>query len=372
MAGGASVHRRQPSICLNMIVRNEAHIIAELLNSVAAYIDYWVIADTGSDDGTQDVIRRHMLELGISGELHERPWKNFGYNRSEALALAQGRADYIWQMDADDLVVGTLDLSCLNSDAGVMRIRSPGVSYWRPHIFRDGVPFHFTGVVHEYAVCDIPFISQRIEGDYAIESRRLGSRSKDPEKYQRDIELLMAEVERNPDDSRSVFYLARSYNSLYDWPNAAAWYSKRAEMGGWEEEVFYSLWRMATAAEHLGEPVPQVQDAYLRAWEYRPSRAEPLYDLACYFRRMEKYDRGHLFAQYAAAIPAPSDESLFLDPDVYRFRALDEEAVCASWIGRTDEAAELWRRILAMDDLPDDDRRRIVDNLNHITGYPAG
>ena len=45
------------TICLNMIVKNEAHIILETLNSVKKYIDYWVISDTGSTDGTQTVIK---------------------------------------------------------------------------------------------------------------------------------------------------------------------------------------------------------------------------------------------------------------------------------------------------------------------------
>ena len=69
-----------PTICLNMIVRNEAHIVHELLDCVAPYISSWVIVDTGSEDGTQDIIRKHMANLGIPGELHERPWKNFGHN----------------------------------------------------------------------------------------------------------------------------------------------------------------------------------------------------------------------------------------------------------------------------------------------------
>src|ERR1700719_892452 len=59
----------RPAICLNMIVRNEAHIVAEVLDTVAPHITYWVIVDTGSDDGTQNLIRRHMGTLGIPGEL---------------------------------------------------------------------------------------------------------------------------------------------------------------------------------------------------------------------------------------------------------------------------------------------------------------
>ncbi len=62
----------RPAICLNMIVRNEAHIVGEVLDVVAPHITSWVIVDTGSDDGTQDVIRSHVAGLGIPGELHQR------------------------------------------------------------------------------------------------------------------------------------------------------------------------------------------------------------------------------------------------------------------------------------------------------------
>ncbi len=96
----------RPTICLNMIVKNEAHIIAETLDSVAPHISSWVIVDTGSTDGTQDLIRNHMAGLGIPGELYERPWRNFGHNRTEALHLAQGHGDYIWAIDADETVSG--------------------------------------------------------------------------------------------------------------------------------------------------------------------------------------------------------------------------------------------------------------------------
>lgn len=370
---------RQHSICLNMIVRNEAHVIAELIDSVAPYIDTWVIVDTGSDDGTQDVIREHMANLGIPGELHERPWRNFGHNRSEALKLAQGHADYIWVMDADDLLVGTLDLKSLSSDAARMRVESPGVSYWRLQIFRDGMPFRYEGVVHEYATCDLPYSSQRLGGDCVIQSRRIGGRNLDPQKYQRDIDLLLTELERNPDDSRSVFYIARSYNCLYDWSNAREWYARRAEMGGWEEEVFYSLWRVATAMEALGEPWPQVQDAYLRAWEYRPTRAEPLFDIATHYRKSGRYALAHLFAERAAGIPLPTEDSLFINLEVYRFRALDEQAVSASLLGNQAEALDLCRRLLTITGIPEVERKRIAQNrditakalLASATSYPA-
>ena len=63
---------RQGKVCLNMIVRNEAHVITETLDSVSRLIDYWVIVDTGSEDGTQQIIESYFQEKGIEGELHSR------------------------------------------------------------------------------------------------------------------------------------------------------------------------------------------------------------------------------------------------------------------------------------------------------------
>ena len=78
------------SLCLNMIVKNEAAVIRRCLDSVLPIIDHWVIVDTGSTDGTQDIIRAHLKDL--PGELHERPWRDFAYNRSEALELARWKS----------------------------------------------------------------------------------------------------------------------------------------------------------------------------------------------------------------------------------------------------------------------------------------
>ena len=223
-----------------MIVRNEAHIIHEALDSVAPYISSWVIVDTGSDDGTQDLIRNHMARLGIPGELHERPWRNFGHNRTEALTLAQGHGDYIWVMDADDIVVGTPDFTRLSADIYLHALISDRRRhvYWRPQLFRDGLRVRYVGVIHETPRGTTPTSRCASRASTTSKSRRLGARNLDPQKYARDRDLLLAEVERNPEDARSVFYLAQSYFGLGDFVNARKWYARRVEMGGWDEEVY--------------------------------------------------------------------------------------------------------------------------------------
>ena len=178
-----------------------------------------------------------------------------------------------------------------------------------------------------------------------------------------DRDLLLAEVEHNPEDTRSVYFLAQSYLCLGDFVNARKWYARRAEMGGWAEEVYYSMYRVAQAMAQLGEPWPDVQEAYLKAWEFRPTRAEALHAIAFRCRVEQRYQFAYLFAQRAAEIPFP-EEDLFVPryADIYAWRATDEQAVCASWIGKHAEAFTLCRRLLARPDLPEPDRQRIAAN----------
>jgi hypothetical protein len=163
-------------------------------------------------------------------------------------------------------------------------------------------------------------------------------------------------------DARSVFDLAQSYFDAGDFVNGRKWFERRAEMGGSAEEVYYSLYRVAAAMAHLGEPWPDIQEAYLRAWAFRPTRAEPLYQIAVHYRVEQQYQLGYLFAARAATIPFPEEDILLVEAPVYAWCAIDEQAVCASWIGKHAEAFTLCRRLLARPDLLDERRRAIAHN----------
>ena len=87
------------SICLNMIVKNEAPVIRRCLESVRPIIDYWVIVDTGSTDGTQDIIRDYLRD--VPGELHERLGGISRITAPRRLSSARP-GDYSLIIDADD------------------------------------------------------------------------------------------------------------------------------------------------------------------------------------------------------------------------------------------------------------------------------
>ena len=65
------IMEKTPTICLNMIVRNESHIIENTLEKLYKKINfsYWVICDTGSTDNTPNIITEFFKKKGIKGEV---------------------------------------------------------------------------------------------------------------------------------------------------------------------------------------------------------------------------------------------------------------------------------------------------------------
>jgi hypothetical protein len=175
------------------------------------------------------------------------------------------------------------------------------------------------------------------------------------------IERFLAEAESNPDDPLPVHMLAQIYYNAKDFDNARTYSERLIEIGTDGENTFLAMLRIAQSMDKLDSPWSDVQDAYMRAWEFRPTRAEPLYGIARRYTAEKRYGLGYLFAERAAQISMP-DDMVIHEPSIYAWRAIDEQAVCASAIGRHIEAFTLCRRLLGRSDISDDDRNRIAAN----------
>jgi hypothetical protein len=183
---------------------------------------------------------------------------------------------------------------------------------------------------------------------------------RDVDPNQRFIDLLRPEVTHNPDDVRQVSMLAQVYFQAGDFANARRWFARMIEIGGSDEGTFWAMLRVAQSMEMLGEPWPDVHDAYLRAWEFRPTRAEPLYDIARHYIAEKRARLGYLYAQRAAEIPLPEDDMTIPHPDLYAWRTTFQQLVCAYHIDKQAEAFTLSRRLLARPDIPEGDRQGIA------------
>ena len=347
-----------------MIVKDEAPVIRRCLDSVRAFIDHWVIVDTGSTDGTQDIIREHLAD--IPGTLYERPWKNFGHNRSEALELARDTADYTFVIDADDELSAPNGLPPIDPavDAYDIVLEGVGISFPRTLIVANRHPWRYEGVLHEYITTDGTTRREAMLGVRILE-RREGARSRNVsarEKYFKDAVTLETALRDEPDNARYVFYLAQSYRDAGLRDDARRTYERRAQMGGWDEEVFYSLLEIARLSLALGNDPATVVHRYLMAFQHRPTRIEPLVELARYHRAREEWALALLMSERAIGVEMTSDR-LFVSVPYWRWGALDEYAIAAYWCGQYTESEWACRKLLDGDALPDDQRARVERNL---------
>ncbi len=368
---------RKNTICLNMIVKDEAHIIKETLENVVKYgIDYYVISDTGSTDNTKEIIKEYFNVKGIPGEVHDDEWKDFGHNRSVALMHARGKADYAWVIDADDLVVGDLKFpDNMTADCYTLTY-GKGFTYHRKQIFKltEELNWHYEDVLHEYPRADKDnTVEFHIGGDYYIDSRRLGSRNKDPNKYLNDAKTFEKAIAENPGDQKNVrrtFYLAQSYYDQSSCSKDMSYteksidiYKKRISMEDWWEEVYYSYYKIAEGFNRLDKSWKIIEKAYLDAYEYSKKfkqqwktnvlRAEPLYRMACYLNSKKmKPKLAYKYALEASKIPYPSGCVLFVNRDVYEYKALFELAICSFNINKYVDSYKICKQIMLKKDLP--------------------
>jgi glycosyltransferase involved in cell wall biosynthesis len=349
------------SICLTMIVRDEEKVILESLNGIYKFINYWVIVDTGSTDKTKELITNFFKDKNIPGELHERPWVNFGHNRTEAFDLANGKCDYMLVMDADDLIEGEPIFTNLRADFYNIR-HGDGFHYDRAQVFKSGLKWKYVGVLHEAPVCEEAKTRGNIGGKYKYISRTMGYRSKDPLKYAHDAEILEAELLKEPTNTRYWFYLGQSYFDANNVKESKRAYAKRVELGGWPEECFYAQFRVAQCAMRLNEPVEVVIAEMLKAFNLRPTRAEPFVMLASYLRAKNLVAMGYPFALAASQLPYPSTDVLFVHTEMYIFRALDELAICFHFLGRIQDSYNINKHMLTRP-IPDADKARIEANM---------
>jgi len=365
-----------PQLGLSMIVKNEEHCIERCLESIAPYIDTWLICDTGSTDKTKEVIQNFFDKKGISGEIVDIPWEGFGASRTKALELCKGKMEYAWMIDADDSVAGKPNIpKKLTADGYTLKIKRGDFTWWRNHIFRLDADWYYEGVLHEFAACKkAPFVALKLEGNYHIEARTEGGRNigvTPQEKYLKDAEILLDALTNEnsphyaPTNSRYVFYLAQSYFDAGDFELAKEWYLKRAQLGGWEEEVFYSMYRVGICSCLLENPWNVIHEAFLQAWAYRPIRAEPLWQLSKLYRQNGNPRLAYLYAKAGLDVPFPEHDILFISHDLWNWSLLDEITATAFYVHKFEEGLAACNLLLKSGKVPKEHLQRIKDNQQH-------
>jgi tetratricopeptide (TPR) repeat protein len=246
-----------PTVSVCMIVRDEQESLPRCLESVRRLADEIIIVDTGSQDATVDIARR------LGAQVHGFPWcDDFSAARNESLRHAT--SDWILVLDADDELgnpsglkeyLATLrplgfaqDKQAQGHPAEARKgrpERSRGASgqdvklcsmrtriphrgragetiVEHPRLFRNHAGFHYRGPVHEQ-LCDG-------SGDAAVADAALdlcvyhhGYLEDEPEqtkRHQRNLRILRAWIERNPQDPWAHFCLGQAHYTNHDMEQA--------------------------------------------------------------------------------------------------------------------------------------------------------
>ena len=344
------------TICAALIVKDEQKIISRCIDSLKSYIDNWVIIDTGSTDKTKKFIKKSFE--GIPGELLDAPWVNFGHNRTELIKICKGKADYLLLVDAD-MVLNVHDENFkknLSADSYLVKYTGP-INYRQKLLVKADLDWEYEGVTHEYIHCKQEKSAKNID---SISFTHLCDGNRRPVKVEEDVKLLEHALIRDSENERHMFYLAQSYFDIKNYKKARYWYEERIKKRGWEEEVYFSIYKAALCKHLEGEEFPMYE--FAAAYEYRPERLEAVYEIIRQLRKEGLYNLAYDICKRAIKKAAPSQDVLFVDQQVYDYKLVDELSICAYWAGEVEESNRLCKELLNNDKIPKEQLERIRNN----------
>ena len=349
-------------ICLAMIVRDESQSLPRLVASLGDIVDEWCIIDTGSTDGTPELVQDLLGHL--PGRLEHRPWKDFGHNRTELVRLCRTLpgVTHLLLADADMTFVAADDfrerLAEQTAPMLLVPVESGAHVHRMPYLVGNDVDWYYESPTHEYLTADVRVDIAPFDALVVIHHADGGARA---DKFERDRHLLEARIIERPDDLRSVFYLARTLQTLGRGDEAIAMYERRIAMGQWEQEIHVSLREIGQIHADAGRAAEAVW-AWQRAIEQRPSRPEAYYRLGRLLNASSLHIAARLWLERAMQLD-PSDDELFVERWIEQWGLRFEHAVACWWTGDRPSADAVFAELAERPDVPDGVRDVCRSNL---------
>jgi len=325
-----------PTICLNMIVKNESNTITRLFDSVIHLIDCYCICDTGSTDDTVSIIYRYFKEKQIPGKIVYQDFVDFSHNRNYALEAALDMAEYLLLLDAD-MILQTFNLNWKKEELGkydayYLFQGNDTYFYKNIRIIRNK-NIQYIGATHEYLSTPSYFSFYEVMKSQLF-ILDIGDGGAKTNKYNRDILLLTAEIEKDPLNIRSHFYLANSYFDIGEFEKAIPIYIKRIQLGGWIQEIWYSYYRIGLSYQKIGK-MGDAMNYWLEGYHVFPQRLEALYEIVFFYRNNGKNLLADLYygiCKKQLDMKHSRNDYLFINNDIYTYKLYYEYTIFSYYL----------------------------------------
>ena len=316
--------------CVMMVV-NEADRILVSLDSTKDWVDSYIFYDTGSSDGTQNIIRKWCEDNKREFHMLEGTFVDYSTSRNVLLDYSdEFNNDYNLLMESGDELKNGDELRrfCDNytgeSTGFFVRQLWGGengveIMYHNVRLIKTKRDWRYKGYVFEHIITPhLEHVLQSQVLDVTLyQDRRTVSRIHNYIQNKKFCDMLLDEYEHNPHDERNIFYLAQTFASLGNSQFAYKFYEMRSKMTGYKEEIFHSLMRCGDLREDSDGKI----DFYKKALAVlHLKRVEPLLCLVEIYKQRNMWHEAFEHAQEALSLNFPIECRLFTDKQAYDYK----------------------------------------------------
>lgn len=308
---------------LCIMVKNGGPQFENMLIDNIDKFDRWTILDTGSSDDTIEIINKVLINKK-PGNLYCEKFINFSESRNRLLELAGNKCKYITMLDDTYVIDGDLRSFLTEvrgdqySNSFSLYVSSDDTLYGSNRIIRSDSGLRYIYRIHE-VITDknniniiIPLNKCKI-----IDRRYDYMEKRTMERKRTDLKLLFEELNENPHNPRTYYYLAQTYNLLEDYENAYKYYLKRIEIinSGFVQERYDSAFEAGRISNFkLNKKNNEFIELYKKAIQIDESRPEAYYFLGIHYYLENNYELAYKYLKLGFYVGFPLNCQFSLKP----------------------------------------------------------